>query len=252
MTLDGIPEAQRAARAAGMRFYPGVELYATIDGHELHVVGWDVDPGFEPLRAWLQLAQDEHRRWFDRTVTALQGIGFPIPPKAVAAIESSYPAFPHLHFLASRTATGRSILRRRFGRLPTLFEFINTYFHTGQEAAVPGRHRHITVVEAITLIHRAGGLAILAHPGQHLRWEEDGIIVRLARAGLDGIDVYHPYHSWHQIEHYQGLAIALRLVASGGSDFHAPLETGSMIRWPWEYFTVPLGVERALRSRRRQ
>jgi predicted metal-dependent phosphoesterase TrpH len=73
------------------------------------------------------------------------------------------------------------------------------------------------VAETILLIHRAGGVAVMAHPGQTARDEE---IPRMAEAGLDGIEVYCPDHSPSQERHYLGLARQHRLLPGGGSDCH--------------------------------
>jgi 3',5'-nucleoside bisphosphate phosphatase len=70
------------------------------------------------------------------------------------------------------------------------------------------------VVEAI---HRAGGLASLAHPG---RTKIDARIPALARAGLDALEVYHSDHDAAAIEAYRAMAIGLSLLITGGSDFH--------------------------------
>src|SRR5262249_44887717 len=71
--------------------------------------------------------------------------------------------------------------------------------------------------EALALIRRAGGVPVLAHPGTASR---DELIGGLRDAGLEGIEVWHPKHSPAQMAHYRRLAAELKLVATGGSDFH--------------------------------
>ena len=51
----------------------------------------------------------------------------------------------------------------------------------------------ITPAEAIERIHRAGGVAVAAHPGRTNLSDED--VASLASAGLDGIEVHYPRHS---------------------------------------------------------
>ena len=67
------------------------------------------------------------------------------------------------------------------------------------------------------MIHRAGGLAVLAHPGQTGSRER---IELLAAAGLDGVEVKHPGHSAEDTARLGALADHFGLVPSGGSDWH--------------------------------
>jgi len=77
----------------------------------------------------------------------------------------------------------------------------------------------------VDAIHRAGGLASLAHPG---RTQIDARIPALARAGLDAIEVYHSDHDAAAIERYRLVAQDLALLATGGSDYHG--EPGHGVR----------------------
>ena len=248
MTLAGIDEAMRAARRYGIRLLPGIELYTRLDndGRELHLIGLNVDPTNLGFLSWLAVAGAHHDRWFDATVARLAHLGFPMPAYPRRAYRSVYPAFPHLHALMVRTATGRRILRRRFGALPLLFELINTYFTPSCDAHVPDMHLPIATSEAIQRIREAGGIPILAHPGHHLQWSEGPQILALQRAGLMGIEVIHPYHSWHQIEHYQEFADTHGLVASGGTDYHADARSPIGIARQWDYLGIPSTAVREL------
>jgi predicted metal-dependent phosphoesterase TrpH len=91
---------------------------------------------------------------------------------------------------------------------------------------VPGGYRPAGVDEVIAVAHRAGGLAVLAHPGR-----SKGVyaipataddIAALAEAGLDGIEVFYPSHSDEQRAFYRDLARRHGLLISGGSDSHGP------------------------------
>jgi predicted metal-dependent phosphoesterase TrpH len=76
----------------------------------------------------------------------------------------------------------------------------------------------LTMSEAISLIHGAGGLAVMAHPALsglvHL-------IPQLVEAGLDGVEVYYPEHTPEQQAELLEIAAHYDLVVTGGSDFHA-------------------------------
>jgi 3',5'-nucleoside bisphosphate phosphatase len=71
--------------------------------------------------------------------------------------------------------------------------------------------------EAIKIINEAGGIAAWAHPGLTA---DAGFLKGFLQAGLQGIEVYHPEHSWRQTAHYRSLARELGLIVTGGSDYH--------------------------------
>src|SRR6185503_20313042 len=93
------------------------------------------------------------------------------------------------------------------------------YLGAGRPAYVP-KHR-LSVADAIALVHAAGGLAILAHPGPEGRRDT---IERFVAVGLDGVEVRHPGHTSEDTNRLGALAEFFGLVPSGGSDWHGSLE----------------------------
>jgi predicted metal-dependent phosphoesterase TrpH len=71
--------------------------------------------------------------------------------------------------------------------------------------------------EVIGVLHGAGGIASLAHPG---RTKIDARIAPLRDAGLDAIEAYHSDHDEPTVHGYVATARQLGLLVSGGSDFH--------------------------------
>jgi 3',5'-nucleoside bisphosphate phosphatase len=71
--------------------------------------------------------------------------------------------------------------------------------------------------DAIRIVHAAGDLASLAHPGVSNR---DASIPTLAAAGLDAIEARHSDHSPDTEARYRAMAKDLNLLITGGSDFH--------------------------------
>jgi predicted metal-dependent phosphoesterase TrpH len=71
--------------------------------------------------------------------------------------------------------------------------------------------------KALELIHQAGGVAVLAHPGLN---RTDEVIPGMVEAGIDGIECFHTKHSAATTEHYLQLADRFHLLVTGGSDCH--------------------------------
>ena len=73
------------------------------------------------------------------------------------------------------------------------------------------------VADAIALVHRAGGIASWAHPGEAATAAR---VQRLAALGLDAVKVLHPSHTPHLVQRLMDIVQQASLLPSGGSDWH--------------------------------
>ena len=81
----------------------------------------------------------------------------------------------------------------------------------------------ITPMEAVGIIHAAGGTAILAHPCLYRKLNGEtftAMMDDLKESGLDGIEVRYSRNTVKEDRHYQEVADQYGLLYSGGSDFH--------------------------------
>jgi hypothetical protein len=233
--IDGVLEAMQQGKKKGVRVIAGVELYTEYKGHSLHLLGYGIDFRNAALVNFLIKAQRHHLAWAQKTLLRLRGLGFEINLDGLSKTRSRYIGFRHIKGVMMTSPKNRKKISA------SLFDFINQYFIKGKPAFIPGMHLQISTPEAIRLVKRSGGLAVLAHPGQQLSWQEDNRIIQLQKAGLSGIETLSPYHAWHQVEHYQLLAAKHRLLTTGGSDFHGDLESKGewMVKSASDYFKVP-------------
>ena len=77
--------------------------------------------------------------------------------------------------------------------------------------------------EVIRIIRDAGGIPVLAHP---IYMERDALIDQYVREGLVGLEVYHSGHTPEVIQRYHAIAGRLKLLETGGSDFHGTPKEG--------------------------
>jgi 3',5'-nucleoside bisphosphate phosphatase len=94
-------------------------------------------------------------------------------------------------------------------------EAFEKYLGNGKQAFIA--KDKLGLRDAIALIHRAGGIAILAHPGSGCTRDRIGALVD---AGLDGLEVLHPSHSPEDSRRLEAFVAEFALVRSGGSDWH--------------------------------
>lgn len=90
------------------------------------------------------------------------------------------------------------------------------------------------VHEVIAQIHGAGGVAVMAHPGEYNGME---LLEELASHGeIDGVEVWHPRNLEEKIPSYMEIAEKYHLVMTGGTDFHGMYTS---VRRPIGTFTTP-------------
>ncbi len=231
-TLDGVAEAIAAGAELGVRVVTGVELSAVEDNSETHILGLHLsDPGV--LEARLIALRDMRRSRAERIVVRLNELGVRIEFTAVLD-QAAGGAIGRPHVARAMIAEGWAVdLRDAFDR----------YLGNGRPAFV-GKDR-LPVVDAIELIHRAGGLAILAHPGSSGTNER---IAAFVAQGIDGVEVRHPSHSSEDVARLLALVEHYSLVPSGGSDWHGAEggpRTLGMMRVPAEWLGRQDGRVRA-------
>jgi 3',5'-nucleoside bisphosphate phosphatase len=110
--------------------------------------------------------------------------------------------------------------------------YVNFYWDfcsQGKSAYVPVQY--IGLSNAVEIIQRAGGIAVLAHPGNNIH-EDEGLLHAIVGQGVCGLEVYSSYHTAEQTEFYRVQAKQLGLAMSCGSDFHGKtkpkIEVGSV------------------------
>jgi predicted metal-dependent phosphoesterase TrpH len=207
-SVGGIAEAETAARALGIQIVPGVELSAYEGSREIHILGLHLAEIAEIERHLTMLRAARHAR-AERIVQRLVALKAPVTLERVLAI-------------AGPGAVGRPHIAQALmeaGHVKDRREAFDRYLGAGRPAFF-AKHR-LTIADAIDMIHQAGGVAVLAHPGPQGTRER---LERFKAAGGDGVEVRHPGHGADDTARIGALAEALRLVPSGGSDCHGALE----------------------------
>lgn len=214
--VAGIADARSAADAAGITLVAGAELSVSWEGHTIHVVGLHIDPASPGLVRGLAGIRDGRNSRARRMGEALAAAG--IPDAYAGAMR--YVTSPAL---VSRTHFARFLVER--GYVKEVKDVFDHYLVPGKPGYVP--HPWAQLAEAVAWIHEAGGQAVLAHPGRYKVNSADlrHLITAFRDCGGDGIEVLSSSHTRAQFEQFATLARVHGLLASCGSDFHAPGES---------------------------
>jgi 3',5'-nucleoside bisphosphate phosphatase len=203
-TVDGLAEARVIGGELGIRIVNGVELSAVEGELETHVLGLHLQDTGVLERGLGELREMRGRR-AAVIVERLNGIGVQITLDDVL-LQSREGAIGRPHVARALVADGWATdVRDAFDR----------YLGAGRPAYVA--KDQLGMREAIAMVHAAGGLAVLAHPGSAGTRER---LESLAALGMDGVEVKHPSHSSQDTTRLRALAEQLGLIPSGGSDWH--------------------------------
>ena len=222
-TVEGCGRTVTACHAAGIEFIPASELTAEMDGHEIHLLGYFLDTAnpvlLRELAKFQQVRQDRIREMVGR----INQLGIPLPVDDVFTLANCRsPGRPHV---------ARALTEGEF--CASIDEAFERFLKKGKPAWVP--KFKMSAQQAINLIHQAGGLAVMAHPGLT---RTDELIPRLADLGMDGLECFHSKHNSSLTEHYRSMATRLNLLITGGSDCHGTTKGKPIIgtvKLPYEY-----------------
>jgi predicted metal-dependent phosphoesterase TrpH len=204
-TVEGCERAAAACAAAKLEFIPGTELTAEHEDTEVHILAYFVDIQNQMLLTRIAGFQSVRQNRIHEMVTAINKMGVPLEAEAVFALANcKSPGRPHV---------ARALVKA--GLVANLDEAFDRFLKKGRPAWVP--KTKMSALEGVELIHQAGGLAVMAHPGLN---RTDDIIPDLVAAGLDGIECFHTKHSTALSERYLVIADKYHLLVTGGSDCH--------------------------------
>jgi len=238
-SVEGCVRMAAACAAANIELIVGAELTAEHADTEVHILGYFLDPENQVLLKKIGKFQAVRQDRIREMVAALNKLGVPLQAESVFALANcKSPGRPHV---------ARALVQEKLiGHLDEAFE---KYLKKGRPAWVP--KTKMSALESVELIHQAGGLAVMAHPGLN---RTDEIIPDLVDAGLDGIECFHTKHSTVLSQRYLEIADRFHLLVTGGSDCHGfskgkPLIGG--IKLPYEHVEKMKSAKRAGDEKRR-
>ena len=203
-TVDAIPSAISLGKNLGITIVPGVELSSQDGERDLHILGYFIDIEDEKFKKYLSLFKSERIKRAERIIKKLNNLGFEITIEDVLSLsETSVVGRPHI----ADTLV-------KLGIVKSFYEAFQKFL--GNNSPAYEKKYYVSPQNVIEIIHDAGGIAIIAHPGAL----PEETIGNLIKADIDGFEIYHPAHSSEQMKYYEGITNNYFLYGTGGSDFH--------------------------------
>jgi predicted metal-dependent phosphoesterase TrpH len=215
-TTSGWEEARQALRGS-LKLALGAEISClTTDGVSVHMLGMLFDPNHKEMQTVLEETRDGRLPRMRKMIEKMRAEGMDI---SIEDVEKAMPVGatmgrPHL----ADALVAKKIVKSRDEAFIDLLNN-DSRFYVSHAAPTP--------VEAIALIRRAGGVAVIAHPfashrGQILKPDD---FADLVAAGLNGMEVDHRDQNPDERAMLRAIAQELDLVVTGSSDYHG---TGKM------------------------
>lgn len=230
-TVDGLQPARDyiAQQGYALKLINGIEISTVWQNKDIHIVGLNIDPQSEALKALIQ-QQKDHR----------QGRAELIAHRLSKATREG--VLDEVKLIAGDAPITRAHFAKWLvdnGYAKTMQMVFKKYLTRNNPGYVPPTW--CSMEEAVTAIHAAGGEAVLAHPGRYdltAKWLKR-LISAFVEVGGDAMEVAQPQQGQQERRNLADYAIQYKLLASQGSDFHYPSPWMELGRNLW----LPSGVE---------
>jgi 3',5'-nucleoside bisphosphate phosphatase len=242
-TIAGLPEALSAAAGTGLELVPGIELSIEDgDDHRFHLLSYFFNLKNSRLNEVLlrvrQWRNDRNGLMIERAHSA--GIDLTLDDVLAEAGPGS--------IVVGRPHFAAALVRK--GLATSIQEAFDKFLTTGSVLHEP--KPSLTPRQAADILHGAGGVTVIAHPGL-IKWADpDGIadyIRELKDAdAIDGIECYYPRHNAEQTGGFVALAEELNLLVTGGSDYHGGNKPDIPLGIVWEGRSLPATLLETLRE----
>jgi len=199
----------------GVEIIPGIEIsaYDFERSRRVHILGYYIEPGHTAIEELCTPLLEKRHQGCAAAVGRLIEAGYAIAWEDVLKYAEGGTGVYKQHIMHALIDRGYAS-----GIYGDLYQKL---FSRGQNGEQPGiayiPTEYVDAVDAISAILKAGGVPVLAHPGQYRNFEK---VPELAAAGLQGIEVWHPLHGPEDEARARQLAGEYGLIMTGGSDFH--------------------------------
>lgn len=217
--IRGIKEAMTAGEALNMTVIPGIEFSTEHNGLELHILGYKFNPENEDMvntSEWMYKVRKERNI---KLVSALKEMGYEIELDALEKeSKGGYIGKPNI----ARALVAKGYIddpKEAFSKEILLSDKIESI-----------KREKLTSTDAINLINKAGGIAVLAHcmkiknmgeRGTEEFWSHlNSLLYELKKSGLKGIECIYPEHTLDEQHKISQLASKYHLHMTEGSDYH--------------------------------
>lgn len=214
-SVSGLERAIEYCKDKPIEFIPGIEFSANPGdlAKELHVLGLFIDSKNKEIKELIEKQKEFKLEHTKKLIKRLNQLGYDLN-------------FEEVSKDSNKSLFGRPTLARALMKKYPEFKSIAQVFTEllGSEGKAFCKNESTLIQKIIQVIHKAGGLAILAHPG-YIEHEVDKVVKGFIKFGGDGLEVDYPYVLLKEEApklraKFRKIAEENNLLISGGTDFH--------------------------------
>lgn len=230
-TMAGTSEAISQGLKQGVEIIPGIEISAKFNDIGIHILGYGLNQNNPDLQNGIDKLQKARQARNQKIIEKLNTLDINMESSDLEKLGRGQIGRPHF---------ARLLVKKR------VVKSVNAAFYRflkkGAEAYV--ECYKLPAPEAINMIRKAGGLAMLAHPESidPSLVKLPNIIKALKDNGLAGIELYYPTHSIKTYKLLKKTGEDLGLIFCGGSDFHGDIRNNLPIGGSKKKAHVPYEV----------
>jgi len=209
--INAIDEARKTADNFDIEVIPGIEFSTDLNGKEVHVLAYFINHKDTALVDFIKDIRKSRIERLRQMINRLATLN------CIINLENFFEKFPE-NITLGRPHLALEMVNIKFAK--NYVEAFTKFIGDGKPAYIKKPNPDIKKV--LGLISDLGGLSFIAHPGKNFKNSQ---IQEIIDAGVDGIEIIHPSHTYTDTNNFQKLAAQNFLLESGGSDFHGIVKT---------------------------
>lgn len=206
-TIDGLLEAINYTKEKNIfHIIPGIEFSSLYLENEVHILGYFIDIKNKELLS--MTSKIKLSRW-DRGIAILDRL---------SDLDIILPRIDIINESKTNGFIGRANIARKlveYKYVENINEAFEKYLNIGKPAYI--ERFKLSIKDTINLIHKSGGLSVLAHPGLI---DDQSVLDKCLNNGIMGIECYQSKHTQDQTDEYIDFCKKHNLIITGGSDYH--------------------------------
>ena len=208
--IDGIKALRTAQEQLDpeitIKIINGCEFSADYKDKSIHILGYRFDETNKELRDFIEYFKSKREERIDEIIKRCNNVGYCISKDDLLKKFPKTQAYGRPHI-------GQLLIDGGYAK--DINDVFKGILRKDSPCYVP--KVKIEVPYIIDIIHKAGGLAVMAHPKLVC---SDEYVVEMLAYDFDGMEVYHTKHNDDDVKRYKALAKEHNLFITGGSDYH--------------------------------
>ncbi len=219
-TVLGLKPAMKLAEENNINIIPGIEVTGLSATNNIHILGYMIDYENSQLLDFIGLTNTFIKKNSLSLMAKLRKEGLiDYDPSCVEELNEFKDSIYLSDLIKSMIADGHpfklsdwpDFFTETFAKIPTdMSRMLKEFPHSS--------------ADAVEIINTAGGISSFAHPAKLGDIDLDEM-EKLIPHGLNGIEVYYPYHDKPLVKRYEEFCRRYKLVKTGGTDWHGEFTT---------------------------